>query len=143
MSDKFETKMTAKKGRGIFATQVIKKDEQILEFTGPIIFFEEALKKSPDTCSNPLQIGLGVYMDIQAPGVLANHCCFPNAGIKNDRFLIALEDIYPGQEICYDYSTTMDEDHWTLICKCEHPHCRGIVKDFKYLPPDVQKKYSE
>ena len=135
--------MTEKKGRGIFATRIIKKDEKILEFAGPMIFFEEALLKSPETSSNPLQIGQQVYIDIEEPGVLANHSCAPNAGIKNDRFLMALEDIYPGQEICYDYSTTMDEDHWTLVCKCEHPLCRGVVKDFKYLPLELQKKYRE
>ena len=104
---------------------------------------EEALQKSPDTTSNPLQIGPSMYMDIEEPGVIANHSCVPNAGIKDDVFLVALKDISPGEEICYDYSTTMDEDYWTLQCECENSFCRGIVKDFKYLPKDLQKKYWE
>ena len=47
------------------------------------------------------------------------------------------------EEIFYDYSTTMDEDSWTLQCKCGSQNCRKIVKDFKFLPQELQKKYLE
>jgi len=141
MIEKFEIKMTEDKGKGLFATEIIKKDEHILEFTGPIISFSESLQKSDDTLSNPLQIGSEKYIDIEEPGVIANHSCVPNAGIKNDRFLTAIKDILPGEEICYDYSTTMDEDYWTLICKCGQKNCRRVIKDFKYLPEKLQEKY--
>jgi len=143
MSEKFEVKQSGDIGRGLFATKLIKQNEQILEFKGSIISLEEALKKPPDKISHPLQIGPAEYIDINEPGVLANHSCTPNAGIKNDRLLIALRDIPPNEEICYDYSTTMDENNWTLECKCGTPNCRKIVKDFRFLPPSIQKKYLE
>ena len=98
------------------------------------------MEKIPDM-GKPLQIGPNEYIDSQEPGVLVNHACFPNAGIRNDRFLMAIQDILPGQEIFFDYSTTMDEDNWTLECKCGSPNCRHIIKDFRYLPIDVQRKY--
>lgn len=138
--EKFEIKESGSLGRGLFATQLIKKDEQILEFTGPIISFEETLQKG-DKEANPLQIGPIEYIDIQEPGVLVNHSCSPNAGVRNDKFLVAIEDIQPFIEIVFDYSTTMDEDSWTLECKRGCPNCRHIIKDFKYLPLNVQKNY--
>jgi len=128
-------------GKGLFATQLIRKGGQILEFTGPIISLEEALQKTPDKLSCPLQIGPTQYIDIQEPGVLVNHSCSPNAGVQNDRFLVAIQDIQLGQEIFLDYSTTMDEDNWTLECKCESQNCRHIIGDFRHLPPELQKNY--
>jgi len=141
MSEIFEIKESGSFGRGLFATQLMKNGERILEFTGPIISLEEALQKTPDKLSCPLQIGPTKYIDIQEPGVLANHSCSPNAGVQNDRFLVAIQDIQPGQEIFYDYSTTMDEDNWTLECKCGNPNCRHTISDFRHLPPEVQKSY--
>jgi hypothetical protein len=141
MSEIFEIKESGSLGRGLFAAKLIKKGEQILEFTGPIISTEEVLQKPPDKLSCPLQIGPTEYIDIEEPGVLANHSCSPNAGVKNDRYLVAIEDILLGQEIFYDYSTTMDENDWTLECKCESPNCRHIIGDFRHLPIEVQKKY--
>ncbi|MFA4818459.1 MAG: SET domain-containing protein [Patescibacteria group bacterium] len=130
-------------GRGVFATKPILKGECMLEFTGPVISPEQALQKPLDKLSCPLQIGSTEYIDIQEPGVLVNHSCSPNAGIKDDRFLVAIEDISPGQEIFYDYSTTMDEDNWTLQCECKGQNCRHTIGDFRHLPPDLQKKYLE
>jgi len=144
MSEIFEIKESGSLGRGLFATQLIKKGGQILEFTGPFISLEEAWQKAPDKLSCPLQIGPTQYIDIQEPGVLANHSCSPNAGVQNDRFLVAIQDIQPGQEIFYDYSTTMetmDEDNWTLECRCGGPNCRHTISDFRCLPPEVQESY--
>jgi len=35
----------------------------------------------------------------------------------------------------------MDEDCWTLEGKCESKNCRKIIKDFKFLPKEIQNKY--
>jgi len=73
-----------------------------------------------------------------------NHSCDPNAGLKitvTKAVLIAIKDISPGQEITWDYSTTMDEDDWEINCNCGSNNCRGKIRDFKYLPPEIQQKY--
>ena len=140
MSDIFEIRKSQVSGLGLFAKKLIKKREQILKFTGEIISSHGTEKYIPDM-GNPLQIGSNEYIDLEEPGVLVNHSCFPNAGIRNDCYLIAIQDIQPGQEIFYDYSTTMDEDDWTLECKCGETNCRNIIKDFRYLPPDIQENY--
>src|ERR1035441_1813888 len=55
--------------------------------------------------------------------------------------LPALRDIQTGEEICYDYSTTMDEKSFTMHCRCGAPGCRRVVTDFSELPAAVQDFY--
>jgi uncharacterized protein len=127
-------------GKGVFALSTIHKGEEILRFAGPLINLEEARAKGARQC-DPLQIGPGLYVDIGPPGVLVNHSCAPNAGIRDDVRLIAIADIIAGEEIFYDYSTTMNEDCWTLACLCGSASCRGSVGDFKYLPLHTRQRY--
>jgi hypothetical protein len=55
--------------------------------------------------------------------------------------LIALKAIEPGEEIRFDYSTTIS-DGWTMLCLCGSPSCRGLVKAFQLLPAEVQLRYA-
>ena len=73
--------------------------------------------------------------------MLANHWCAPNAGIRQDRELVALRDIAPREEIRYGYSTTMDEKSFTMRCRCGAPGCRQVVRDFSELPEGLQQYY--
>ncbi len=111
--------------------------ERILTFTGGEIDFAGTLAKGDREC-DALQIGPGRYLDLEPPGVFTNHSCQPNAGIRGDVFLVALRDLRAGEEIRFDYSTTMDEDHWTLECRCGSPNCRGLIGDFKWLPKAIK-----
>jgi hypothetical protein len=136
---------TSNLGLELFAGRPFKRGEIILIFKGNIIGFAEAVAKGDRECW-PLQIGYGKYIDLEKPGCLANHSCEPNAGIRDDGStthvcLIALQDIFPNDEIRYDYSTTMDEDSFTMQCNCGSKNCRGVVEDFKRLPLDVQNHY--
>jgi hypothetical protein len=127
-------------GKGVFARSIIYEDEEILRFSGPLIDLQEAMAKGARQC-DPLQIGSGLYVDIGPPGVLVNHSCAPNAGIRHNVRLFALTDIPAGAEIFYDYSTTMNEDHWSLECLCGSALCRGNVGDFKDLPVRTRRRY--
>jgi uncharacterized protein len=127
-------------GKGVFATSTIREGEEILRFTGPLIDFQKADAKGARQC-DPLQIGLELYMDIEPPGVFVNHSCAPNAGIRDDVRMIAITRISAGEEIFYDYSTTMNENHWTLACLCGSGQCRGKIGDFKDLPCRIRHRY--
>ena len=70
-----------------------------------------------------------------------NHSCDPNAGLKEDREMVALREIQPGEEVAFDYSTTMSERHWTMPCACGAAGCRKVVGDFHELPILVQQRY--
>ena len=127
-------------GLGLFATQSFQAGQTILIFNGAELSFEAMLARGEDE-ANALQIDNHLYLDIGAPGVYANHSCLPNAGIRQDRFLVALRPIAPGEEIRYDYSTTMWEEHWTMACRCGQMNCRRQVNDFPTLPPQLQRRY--
>lgn len=65
----------------------------------------------------------------------------PTPGIAAPQILIALRDIKADEELRFDYSTTMDENRWTMTCRCGAKDCRGIVKDFHLLPTKLQQRY--
>jgi uncharacterized protein len=129
-------------GLGVFARRAIRRGENILVFGGPIIDFAETKRRGPWKCM-PLQIGPNQYFDTRPPGIFVNHSCNPNAGIRNDRDLVALRDIRAGEEIRFDYSTTMDERSFTMRCLCGALDCRRIIADFSSLPEEVREHYLE
>jgi hypothetical protein len=127
-------------GLGVFADRDIEPGEIIYVFGGSIIDFPETKRRGNRECM-PIQIGANKYIDTLAPGIYVNHSCQPNAGIHNDRDLIALYKILKGEEIRFDYSTTMQEASFTMECRCGKHNCRGIVDDFLTLPNEVQTEY--
>jgi hypothetical protein len=124
-------------GKGLFVTRPYVAGEEILVFTGALIDFETTLTMGEREC-NAFQIGPNRYLDLDAPGVFINHSCDPNTGVCDDIRLVALRDLRPGEEIRYDYSTTMDEDQWEMHCRCGSPSCRGVIRDFKWLPNELK-----
>ncbi len=75
---------------------------------------------------------------------IINHSCDPNAGliIKDKKArLIALRDIKIGDEITYDYSLQMYKEDWSMKCFCGFSNCRKVVREFKFLPLNLKKKY--
>lgn len=127
-------------GLGVFARQDIAPGQPILGIEGPLIDFAETVRRGPRECM-AIQIGPDLYIDTQPPAVWVNHSCQPNLGIKGDRQLTALRAIRRGEEICYDYSTTMEEASFTMQCRCGQPQCRGVVRDFSTLPRALREEY--
>ena len=127
-------------GRGVFAEEPIAAATRIIRFTGPLL-------RHADTSAATLALQVGPDQYIGASGGLddlINHSCEPNAGFKIDGTtadLYAIRDIAAGEEILFDYSTTLDEDDFTMACQCGRPSCRKIIGDGKYLPSDVWQKY--
>lgn len=130
-------------GQGLFAKKTLAAGETILTFVGEVIDFDKAILKAPQYEGDPLQIGKNLYMNLEEPGRFVNHSCEPNAGVRNDVELVALKEINAGDEIYFDYSTTMDEDYWEMPCGCGNVNCRKMIKDFKYLPHSLKRKYLE
>ncbi len=127
-------------GLGVFANRDLAPGEVILEIEGPIIDFAETKRRGPRECM-AIQIGHDRYIDTQAPGVFVNHSCDPNAGIRADKYLVALKPIARGHEIRFDYSTTMEEQSFTMQCLCGLPCCRNVIRDFSTLPAVVKTRY--
>lgn len=128
-------------GRACVATKKIKKGEIICKFIGPIINTKQAIDKHGfDNCI-PLQIGADEFIDLIEPYVCFNHSCKPNAGIRNNGILFALETIQPGQKIEYDYSTTVDDVLWSMDCRCLNKGCRKKIADFQSISHEQKQRY--
>jgi hypothetical protein len=127
-------------GKGIYARRSLVAGEPILEFTGPVLTHRQVIALG-DAQVYAVQIGPDRYIDTEPLGRFTNHSCVPNAGVVQDRVLIALRPIAAGEEVRFDYSTTMSENYWTLACHCQEPECRGVIRDFHLIPPALQEHY--
>jgi uncharacterized protein len=86
----------------------------------------------------------GKVVLMQPPERFINHRCDPNTYIRTiagDRYVVALREIRPGDEITYDYGINGDGDTaWD--CSCGSPECRKrILSGFFHLPVEVQARY--
>lgn len=127
-------------GTGLFASGDRTPGQLLFRFEGPLISRAEVNEKG-DLEGNPVQIGPETYMDVKPPGVFINHSCDPNAGLYNLVEVRALRQIRAGEEVRIDYSTTMSEKRWTMVCRCGHDGCRGTIGDFHDLPAPLQERY--
>ncbi len=127
-------------GMGVFAARDLAPCSWILSFEGQLINMDHPLARL-DEDGVLLQVGRSTYLMPRLPAALLNHSCEPNAGLFKDTHLVAIRRIAKGEQICFDYSTTMHENNWTLECACGTPSCRGVVEDFKTLSPELQEKY--
>lgn len=129
------------KGWGVYAIRNFKKGEIIYKLRGRKINYKNLcfnVKNFRKQVCNPLQVGRNSYLFLDKFSILFNHSCQPNAGIKNKSTLFALKDIKKGEEITYDYSTTIDE---SFVCRCGSKKCRGAISDFFSLSPEIQGYY--
>jgi SET domain-containing protein len=140
MEDLIQIKNTKEKGRGIFAIRDISKDEYITEFKGPVVEIENLEVFPPEVVDHLFNIGTHTYIMAMEPAVRTNHSCEPNAGIKEDVFLVAMRDIKKDEEVTFDYSTII-ADEWTLDCLCGTKSCRSKIGKFKYLSDEIKQKY--
>ena len=127
-------------GKKVVAAEPIKKNLVILRMTGVPLSFEET-KKLGDKESFGLQVSGDCYLYLDAPGRYINHSCDPNCGVTPSLDLVAIRDIPEGEELTFDYSTTMLERHWTMECKCGSSKCRKVIRDFDQLPEATQEYY--
>ncbi|MEX0932263.1 MAG: SET domain-containing protein [Parcubacteria group bacterium] len=141
-------------GKGIFADKEFKQGETIYILEGERCSLNEIIRRvkaGEEEPSDPLTIGWEEYIDLDEFSRTFNHSCEPNAYVRGESELVALKDISPGEEITYDYSSTMEDNAekileaglsmWTMECHCGSEKCRGVVDQFATLPEDIQRYY--
>jgi SET domain-containing protein len=150
----FNIKQSPIAGKGVFTNRSFKKGETIHFLKGELCSLEEILKRvdeGKEASSDPLGVAEEQYLDLDEISRTFNHSCGPNGFIRGKSELVALRDINPGEEITYDYSTTMADNKekiekagrklWTCKCNCGSKNCRGIIDQFETLPKNIQGFY--
>lgn len=151
----FAIRLSPISGQGVFASRLIRKGENVAVLHGETCTLEEMLHRvsaGSEASSDSLQIDDETYLDLDETSRTFNHSCDPNTYISGSSTLISLRDIQPGEEITYDYSTTMDDNEekirqlagrpaWSSPCRCGAQHCRGVIDQFKRLPKEIRQTY--
>jgi len=139
-SDKLINIGRCKFGKGLFAARKILPGTVVCKISGEQMDFNGtvALKENE---SHALQIDHDRYILCEPPFLFSNHSCNPNCGINPKMEMIALKEIQAGEELLWDYSTSMLERHWTMRCSCGEKQCRKIIMDFDQLPIHLQLHY--
>jgi len=134
-------------GRGVFAARTFRRGDTVLAIDGRVVNYARLWEREGSRFSaNCIRFGPETYLDPgDGPASFLNHSCAPNAAIgkrDNRLYLVAAHRISKGEEITFDYSTTIgDDDVWTMRCRCGADACRRIVRNFGSLPSPLQAYY--
>jgi hypothetical protein len=129
---------TRHKGRGVFAASFIPRGSLVVKFEGQVL---RAKDIPPDWFALQIEEDSWLCSDGSLLDDCVNHSCDANTGFAGqDATLYALRDILPGEELSWDYSTSISEPGWSLVCSCGSKCCRHVILPFDDLGPEEQAR---
>lgn len=135
----------SRNGSGVFAKKNFGPGDIVLPITGKLItcYLDDDIDER--TRDNTFRFDEQRYVSPDGDAQFVNHSCEPNTKIvkKNRKlFIVAIRTIIKGEEIVFDYSTTLaSNDIWKMKCNCGSKICRGVVKRFILLPKALRERY--
>ena len=133
-----EIRDTERIGRGVFAVRGIAAGTRLLALEGQRYRTPDI---PPESFAMQIADDLWLCSDGNSLDDCINHSCDANAGfIKHDPVLYALRHIAAGEELTWDYSTSIAETGWSLQCLCAATSCRGLILPFPELNLEEQKR---
>ena len=146
VNNKIFKKKSKKGGFGLFTRYRIKKHELVIVFGGYVVTLQQ-LKKLPKYfhdyfyhVDDNLLIGIKKKTEFSISEYL-NHSCDPSCGFKNQLCLVAMRDIYPGEEITTDYAFFVTSNTLRMKCTCGSVNCRKVIKNTDWKNLTLQRKY--
>ncbi|HLP40645.1 MAG TPA: SET domain-containing protein-lysine N-methyltransferase [Fibrobacteria bacterium] len=127
-------------GLGVFTREVISAGTPVITCGGILKGKEEITETT-----RALQVGPEIYLveDPDNPGYddLINHSCTPNLAFSDGSLtLFAIRDIAPDEELTWDYSTAINEEGWSVECRCGSAGCRGRIMSYCDLPVEERQR---
>lgn len=150
LNPKLEVQKTVRYGFGTFAKANVKKGDLLLVLSGYVMRVSEEEKLPGSLSDNGIQITEDLSLAISKKEELGginffNHSCDPNVGIKGQIFLVAMRNIKKGEEVTFDYATTLYKSKrgksYNLECLCGKDNCRGVITNSDWKNKGLQKKY--
>ncbi|MFC3581698.1 SET domain-containing protein [Sphingomonas hylomeconis] len=134
-------------GKAVYAAQGFAEGDTIVRFTGRRVRADKVPTVLRGARDRFVQVTPQHYMGpSHRIDDLINHSCDPNAGLRfTDAgvFLIAVRDIAAGEEIAWDYSTTLADSDWRMTCQCHSAGCRRVIGTFATLSEERQAWFRE
>jgi hypothetical protein len=127
-------------GLGVYTRKPIAKGALVIQCLGIVRHRDEIYEGL-----RALQIGPETYLaeDPANPRLddFINHSCDPNVGFAQGSLtLYALRDIQAGDELFWDYRTSINEAGWEVPCTCGAAHCRGKIQSYCDLPGEERAR---
>ncbi|MDQ6622612.1 MAG: SET domain-containing protein-lysine N-methyltransferase [Verrucomicrobiota bacterium] len=142
---RIEVRRSRVHGKGVYATETIRKGARIIEYAGAHLPWSKAMDLPPHRPDEPFHtfyfsLDNGDVIDAGQGGNESrwiNHSCDPNCETneEDDRiFVYALRTIRPGEELFYDYKIIPAEKRTKKLekdfaCHCGSAKCRGTMLD--------------
>jgi len=130
-------------GKAVYAAVDFAEGDPIVKFTGRRFRADQVPSVMRGQGDRFVQVTPDHYMGpSNRIDDLINHSCDPNAGLRftdDGVVLVAIRPIAPGEEISWDYSTTLTQSNWHMICQCRSPECRRVIGNFETLAPERQE----
>ena len=133
-----------KGGLSVYAREPIPQGELLAVWGGRILTGEHLPPMAERPQRHPLQIEEDLFLLPDASAERAEyfcHSCDPNAGLSGQIALVALRDIKPNEEVCYDYAMSDGSDYDEFDCACGTTHCRERVTGEDWRRPELQARY--
>lgn len=127
------------KGRGVFTKKLIKKGALVWKLTESKIFTKDEYQNAPESVKKDAYPEGNHYVQAVGRGESWNHSCLANTWWTGDDKLSARRDIFPGEELTYDYATTDIDPNivYTWGCRCGESNCRKILHFDDILKPEI------
>jgi hypothetical protein len=143
-----KVRKTSKKGKGVFATDIIESGKVVGDYLGTVTPTDEGTDKYEDDAVYDMWYSdeVDICPDPDSDGMhLVNTSCEPNCAMTalgRHTILFALRKIFPGEELTYDYFLgEQDEDcePGSDNCHCGSDFCRGTM----YSNPKAYEEWEE
>ena len=132
-------------GKGVFAKSSFAKGELLAIFGGHVMpiqeepVFPDGLSDLAMQIHDGFVLGTKFYEDLEDADRF-NHSCNPNAGFHGQIFLVAMREIEPDEQICFDYGMAITCEY-RMECQCGSPCCRKIITGNDWKLPELQVRY--
>ncbi len=150
LNPKLEVRTSELHGKGVFASENIRRGERLAIFGGSIMPIDE-IKNLPESIRDyTMQIEerfvLGHKTLVLENTDYFNHSCNPNSGFHGQLFLVAVRDIKKGEEITFDYAMVLSKSVesdivFEMNCNCGTPNCRKKITEDDWKRPELQIRY--
>ena len=134
----------SKGGCGVFVQKSVQAGEVLSVWSGEIMTLAQVHLLPAHIRPYSVQVEENLCLVTTRPPEPAdyiNHSCDPNAGLVGQITLIAMRNIAPGEEVCFDYAMSDGSPYDEFECACGATNCRGHVSGNDWALPQLWERY--
>ena len=150
-------KISSVHGKGLFASQNIRRGNKIIEYVGDKVTKKEGdkradqqINKSKKNKNNGMVYVFELTQRYDIDGEVShnharhiNHSCNPNCEVEinnNQIWISAIKNIKKDAELSYNYGYSYDTDYVDHVCMCGSYKCVGYILDEDHWPKLKKKE---